>query len=118
MQLNAFDKRHLDEINFDVRFTEFQAIMSHIKEMQTVDVNYLIPVMHNCFYNMEVRSYSTSVQFVSYCFATTATLYRVSFLHIFFEKPRVFSKKVLLDAEVLVWQGYCCCHYLESKYLK
>uniref|UniRef100_H0V054 UTP20 small subunit processome component n=1 Tax=Cavia porcellus TaxID=10141 RepID=H0V054_CAVPO len=59
-KLNAFDKRHLDEINFDVRFTEFQAIMSHIKEMQTVDVNYLIPVMHNCFYNMELGDMSLS----------------------------------------------------------
>lgn len=53
-QLNAFDQRHLDDINFDARFSAFQTITSHIKEMQTVDINYLIPVMHNCFYNLEV----------------------------------------------------------------
>uniref|UniRef100_A0A8C2VK88 UTP20 small subunit processome component n=1 Tax=Chinchilla lanigera TaxID=34839 RepID=A0A8C2VK88_CHILA len=59
-KLNAFDKRHLDEINFDVRFTEFQAIAAHVKEMQTVDVDYLIPVLHNCFYNMELGDMSLS----------------------------------------------------------
>uniref|UniRef100_A0A452RNW1 UTP20 small subunit processome component n=1 Tax=Ursus americanus TaxID=9643 RepID=A0A452RNW1_URSAM len=60
VKLNAFDQRHLDDINFDVRFSTFQTISSYIKEMQTVDVNYLIPVMHNCFYNMEVGDMSLS----------------------------------------------------------
>ncbi|KAM5288941.1 small subunit processome component 20 homolog [Ctenodactylus gundi] len=60
VKLNAFDKRHLDDINFDVRFTTFQTITSYVKEMQTVDVNYLIPVMHNCFYNMELGDMSLS----------------------------------------------------------
>ncbi|EHB06649.1 Small subunit processome component 20-like protein [Heterocephalus glaber] len=59
-KLNAFDQRHLDDINFDVRFTEFQTIASHIREMQTVDVSYLIAVMHNCFYNMELGDMSLS----------------------------------------------------------
>ncbi|XP_037369681.1 small subunit processome component 20 homolog [Talpa occidentalis] len=60
VKLNAFDRRHLDDINFDVRFSTFQTIASHIKEMQTVDVNYLIPVMHNCFYNLELGDMSLS----------------------------------------------------------
>uniref|UniRef100_G1MDE1 UTP20 small subunit processome component n=1 Tax=Ailuropoda melanoleuca TaxID=9646 RepID=G1MDE1_AILME len=60
VKLNAFDQRHLDDINFDVRFSTFQTISSYIKEMQTVDVNYLIPVMHNCFYNMELGDMSLS----------------------------------------------------------
>ncbi|XP_059042634.1 small subunit processome component 20 homolog [Mustela lutreola] len=60
VKLNAFDQRHLDDINFDVRFATFQTITSYIKEMQTVDVNYLIPVMHNCFYNMELGDMSLS----------------------------------------------------------
>ncbi|XP_060050218.1 small subunit processome component 20 homolog isoform X2 [Erinaceus europaeus] len=60
VKLNAFDQRHLDDINFDVRFSAFQAIMSYIKEMQTVDVNYLIAVMHNCFYNLELGDMSLS----------------------------------------------------------
>uniref|UniRef100_A0A8C0NH46 UTP20 small subunit processome component n=1 Tax=Canis lupus familiaris TaxID=9615 RepID=A0A8C0NH46_CANLF len=60
VKLNAFDQRHLDDINFDVRFSAFQTITSYIKEMQTVDVNYLIPVMHNCFYNMELGDMSLS----------------------------------------------------------
>ncbi|KAK2102440.1 U3 snoRNP protein [Saguinus oedipus] len=44
VKLNAFDQRHLDDINFDVRFETFQTIASYIKEMQTVDINYLIPL--------------------------------------------------------------------------
>ncbi|XP_031318808.2 small subunit processome component 20 homolog [Camelus dromedarius] len=60
VKLNAFDQRHLDDINFDVRFSAFQVITSYIKEMQTMDVNYLIPVMHNCFYNMELGDMSLS----------------------------------------------------------
>ncbi|KAM6214358.1 small subunit processome component 20 homolog [Rhynchocyon petersi] len=60
VKLNAFDQRHLDDINFDVRFAAFQTITSYIKEMQTVDVNYLIPVMHNCFYNLELGDMSLS----------------------------------------------------------
>ncbi|XP_037702214.1 small subunit processome component 20 homolog isoform X2 [Choloepus didactylus] len=60
VKLNAFDQRHLDDINFDVRFSTFQTITSYIKEMQTVDFNYLIPVMHNCFYNLELGDMSLS----------------------------------------------------------
>ncbi|ERE90078.1 putative small subunit processome component 20 like protein [Cricetulus griseus] len=60
VKLNAFDKRHLDDINFDVRFSAFQTITSNIKEMQTVDADYLVPVMHNCFYNMELGDMSLS----------------------------------------------------------
>ncbi|XP_019587661.2 small subunit processome component 20 homolog [Rhinolophus sinicus] len=60
VKLNAFDQRHLDDINFDVRFSAFQTVTSYIKEMQTVDVNYLIPVMHNCFYNLELGDMSLS----------------------------------------------------------
>ncbi|KAM5255099.1 small subunit processome component 20 homolog isoform 2-T2 [Hipposideros larvatus] len=60
VKLNAFDQRHLDDINFDVRFSAFQTITTYIKEMQTVDVNYLIPVMHNCFYNLELGDMSLS----------------------------------------------------------
>uniref|UniRef100_A0A2K6K485 UTP20 small subunit processome component n=1 Tax=Rhinopithecus bieti TaxID=61621 RepID=A0A2K6K485_RHIBE len=60
VKLNAFDQRHLDDINFDLRFETFQTITSYIKEMQIVDVNYLIPVMHNCFYNLELGDMSLS----------------------------------------------------------
>uniref|UniRef100_A0A8C5V384 UTP20 small subunit processome component n=1 Tax=Microcebus murinus TaxID=30608 RepID=A0A8C5V384_MICMU len=60
VKLNAFDQRHLDDINFDVRFETFQTITAYIKEMQTIDINYLIPVMHNCFYNLELGDMSLS----------------------------------------------------------
>ncbi|XP_072856319.2 small subunit processome component 20 homolog isoform X1 [Pogona vitticeps] len=60
VKLNAFDARHLDDINFDVRLSAFQDIISHIKAMKTVDVNYLIPVMHNCFYSIQLGEMSLS----------------------------------------------------------
>ncbi|XP_036106865.1 small subunit processome component 20 homolog [Molossus molossus] len=60
VKLNAFDQRHLDDINFDARFSAFQTITSYVKGMQTVDVDYLIPVMHNCFYNLELGDMSLS----------------------------------------------------------
>uniref|UniRef100_K7GES8 UTP20 small subunit processome component n=1 Tax=Pelodiscus sinensis TaxID=13735 RepID=K7GES8_PELSI len=60
VKLNAFDQRHLDDINFDVRLSAFQAITSQIKEMQTVDVNFLIPVMYNCFYTIQLGEMSLS----------------------------------------------------------
>ncbi|XP_062989767.1 small subunit processome component 20 homolog [Elgaria multicarinata webbii] len=60
VKLNAFDSRHLDDINFDVRLSAFQKITSHVKEMKTVDVSYLIPVMHNCFYTIQLGEMSLS----------------------------------------------------------
>uniref|UniRef100_A0A8C0GJE3 UTP20 small subunit processome component n=1 Tax=Chelonoidis abingdonii TaxID=106734 RepID=A0A8C0GJE3_CHEAB len=60
VKLNAFDQRHLDDISFDVRLSAFQAITSQIKEMQRVDINFLIPVMHNCFYTIQLGDMSLS----------------------------------------------------------
>ncbi|XP_077195287.1 small subunit processome component 20 homolog isoform X2 [Paroedura picta] len=60
VQLNAFDPRHLDDIDFDIRLSAFQAVASHIKEMRTVDVHYLIPVMHNCFYTIQLGEMALS----------------------------------------------------------
>lgn len=53
-QLNAFDSRHLDEIHFDVRLMAFQKSIKHIKEMYTLDMRYLMVIMHNCFHSFEV----------------------------------------------------------------
>ncbi|NXL92133.1 UTP20 protein, partial [Alectura lathami] len=60
VKLNAFDQRHLDDINFDVRLSAFQSITAHIKEMQAVDINFLIPVMHNCFYTIQLGDMALS----------------------------------------------------------
>ncbi|EMP26858.1 Small subunit processome component 20 like protein [Chelonia mydas] len=60
VKLNAFDQRHLDDINFDVRLSAFQGITSQVKEMQRVDINFLIPVMHNCFYTIQLGDMSLS----------------------------------------------------------
>ncbi|XP_043821455.1 small subunit processome component 20 homolog [Dromiciops gliroides] len=60
VKLNAFDQRHLDDINFDVRLSAFQKITSYIKEMETVDITYLVPVMHNCFYTLQLKDMALS----------------------------------------------------------
>lgn len=58
VKLNAFDRRHLDDIHFDVRLTAFQKANSFIKEMKTVDMNYILPLMHNCFYTIHLGDMS------------------------------------------------------------
>ncbi|KAM9311073.1 small subunit processome component 20 homolog [Gastrophryne carolinensis] len=60
VKLNAFDRRHLDEIYFDVRLIAFQKAISFIKEMTTVDVNYILPLMYNCFYTIRLGDMSLS----------------------------------------------------------
>uniref|UniRef100_A0A8C3GEN0 UTP20 small subunit processome component n=1 Tax=Cairina moschata TaxID=8855 RepID=A0A8C3GEN0_CAIMO len=72
VKLNAFDQRHLDGINFDVRLSAFQSITAYIKEMQAVDINFLIPVMHNCFYTIQVGDMALS---------DNASLCLTSFIH-------------------------------------
>ncbi|XP_061106872.1 small subunit processome component 20 homolog isoform X1 [Conger conger] len=57
-QLNAFDSRHLDEIHFDVRLTAFQGATQRIKDMETLDMNYLHTLMHNCFHSFEIGDMS------------------------------------------------------------
>ncbi|KAJ1163535.1 hypothetical protein NDU88_003993 [Pleurodeles waltl] len=60
VKLNAFDRRHLDEIHFDVRLTAFQNATSHIKVMQTMDMNFIVPIMYNCFYTIELGEMTLS----------------------------------------------------------
>ncbi|XP_063164718.1 small subunit processome component 20 homolog [Candoia aspera] len=60
VKLNAFNPQHLDEINFDLRLSAFQDIISHIKGVDKIDVNYLIPVMHNCFYTIQLEEMALS----------------------------------------------------------
>uniref|UniRef100_A0AAX7VDC5 UTP20 small subunit processome component n=1 Tax=Astatotilapia calliptera TaxID=8154 RepID=A0AAX7VDC5_ASTCA len=58
LQLNAFDSRHLDEIHFDVRLTAFQDATRRVKGMQTLDLDYISTVMHNCFHTYEIGDMS------------------------------------------------------------
>uniref|UniRef100_A0A672UNL4 UTP20 small subunit processome component n=1 Tax=Strigops habroptila TaxID=2489341 RepID=A0A672UNL4_STRHB len=72
VKLNAFDQRHLDDIDFDVRLSAFQSITARIKEMQRADVNFLIPVLHNCFYTIQLGDMALS---------DNASLCLTSFIH-------------------------------------
>ncbi|XP_073401122.1 small subunit processome component 20 homolog [Dendrobates tinctorius] len=60
VKLNAFDQKHLDDIHFDVRLTAFQQATAFIKEMKSIDVNYILPLMHNCFYTIQLGDMSLS----------------------------------------------------------
>ncbi|XP_036433359.1 small subunit processome component 20 homolog [Colossoma macropomum] len=58
VELNAFDRRHLEEIHFDVRLMAFQKAIKHISEMSVLDMKYLTAVMHNCFHSFEIGDMS------------------------------------------------------------
>ncbi|XP_029019229.1 small subunit processome component 20 homolog [Betta splendens] len=57
-KLNAFDSRHLDEVYFDVRLTAFQDASRRIREMQTLDLDYIRTVVHICFHTYEIGDMS------------------------------------------------------------
>ncbi|KAM9334967.1 small subunit processome component 20 homolog [Symphorus nematophorus] len=57
-KLNAFDSRHLDEIYFDVRLTAFQDATRRVKEMTTLDLDYISTIIHNCFHTYEIGDMS------------------------------------------------------------
>uniref|UniRef100_G3Q5U5 UTP20 small subunit processome component n=1 Tax=Gasterosteus aculeatus aculeatus TaxID=481459 RepID=G3Q5U5_GASAC len=56
--LNAFDSRHLDEIHFDVRLPAFQDATRRVKEMATLDLDYIYIIMYNCFHTFELGDMS------------------------------------------------------------
>ncbi|XP_034382098.1 small subunit processome component 20 homolog isoform X2 [Cyclopterus lumpus] len=57
-KLNAFDSRHLDEVHFDVRLAAFQDASRRVKEMTTLDMDYIYTIIHNCFHTFEIGDMS------------------------------------------------------------
>lgn len=57
LQLNAFDSRHLDEVYFEVRLTAFQDATRRVKDMTTLDLDYISTIIYNCFHTYEVSWY-------------------------------------------------------------
>ncbi|XP_071357681.1 small subunit processome component 20 homolog isoform X2 [Trachinotus anak] len=57
-KLNAFDSRHLDEIYFDLRLTAFQEASRRVKDMRTLDLDYIYTIIHNCFHTFEIGDMS------------------------------------------------------------
>ncbi|XP_048448604.1 small subunit processome component 20 homolog, partial [Rhincodon typus] len=53
-KLNAFDRQHLDDIDFDERLSAFQLATNSIREMGKLDMEYLTAVMHNCFHSIQL----------------------------------------------------------------
>ncbi|KAG8138018.1 hypothetical protein E2320_003952 [Naja naja] len=95
VKLNAFSPHHLDEINFDVRLSAFQDIISHIKGMNKIDVNYLIPVMHNCFYTIQLEEMALSDNAV---LCLTAIIQRFSELEHTEDEFKEIIQHTLLDS--------------------
>ncbi|XP_061420704.1 small subunit processome component 20 homolog [Lethenteron reissneri] len=69
VQMNAFDRRHLDDINFDIRLEAFQAATKYVAGMEKVDSGYLLPLLHNCFYSIQLTEMALSDN-ASLCLAT------------------------------------------------
>ncbi|XP_070543166.1 small subunit processome component 20 homolog [Ptychodera flava] len=67
VKLNAVDRRHLHQPDYNVRFSAFQQILATINAMETIDLDYVIPLMNNCFYfiskvdDMSLRDNAVSV---------------------------------------------------------
>uniref|UniRef100_A0A3P9K9E8 UTP20 small subunit processome component n=1 Tax=Oryzias latipes TaxID=8090 RepID=A0A3P9K9E8_ORYLA len=57
-QLNAFDSRHLDEIYFDVRLTAFQDATRRVRDLQTLDLDFISTIVYNCFHTYEIGDMS------------------------------------------------------------
>ncbi|XP_077450300.1 small subunit processome component 20 homolog [Stigmatopora argus] len=57
-KLNALDSRHLDEIHFDVRLTAFQDATRHVKEMESLERDFIGILIHNCFHTYEIGDMS------------------------------------------------------------
>ncbi|XP_034530006.1 small subunit processome component 20 homolog [Notolabrus celidotus] len=57
-KLNAFDSRHLDEIYFDVRLTAFQEATRKVRDMTTLDLDFISTIIHNCFHTYEIGDMS------------------------------------------------------------
>ncbi|XP_072311103.1 small subunit processome component 20 homolog [Eucyclogobius newberryi] len=57
-KLNAFDSRHLDEIYFDVRLEAFQGATRRVRDMQTLDLDFIFMLIHNCFHSFEIGDMS------------------------------------------------------------
>ncbi|XP_072511808.1 small subunit processome component 20 homolog [Notamacropus eugenii] len=94
VKLNAFDPRHLDDINFDVRLSAFQKITCYIKEMETVDITYLVPVMHNCFYTLQLKDMALSDS-ASLCL--TSIIHRLAAPDVSEAQYREVIQRILLE---------------------
>uniref|UniRef100_A0A671YNU0 UTP20 small subunit processome component n=1 Tax=Sparus aurata TaxID=8175 RepID=A0A671YNU0_SPAAU len=57
-KLNAFDSRHLDEVYFEVRLTAFQDATRRVKDMTTLDLDYISTIIYNCFHTYEIGDMS------------------------------------------------------------
>ncbi|XP_047194452.1 small subunit processome component 20 homolog isoform X2 [Hippoglossus stenolepis] len=71
-KLNAFDSRHLDEIHFDLRLTAFQDATRCVKDMETLDLDYINTIIYNCFHTYEIGDMSLADN-ATMCLSTIIT---------------------------------------------
>ncbi|XP_064627386.1 small subunit processome component 20 homolog [Lineus longissimus] len=65
--LSAWDKRRVDEPDYILRLDTYAEIKTAIKEMETIDVEYLIMVMHNCAFVLTTTDDMSLRDSSSYC---------------------------------------------------
>nr|XP_033808420.1 small subunit processome component 20 homolog [Geotrypetes seraphini] len=95
IEVNAFDCRHLDDIDFDLRLTSFQRAASHIKEMKSLDINFLIPIMYNCFYTIELGEMSLSD---SACLCLMSIINRLATVDCTEDEFKEIIQRILLES--------------------
>ncbi|XP_064596875.1 small subunit processome component 20 homolog [Liolophura sinensis] len=58
-QLNSWDKRRMEEPDYNIRLSAFQTINTTVKEMTKIDTDFLFPIIHNsCFFIVRVDDLS------------------------------------------------------------
>lgn len=47
-QLNAWDKKRMDEPDYGIRLTAYQTITQRVRDSKDICVDFLLPIIHNC----------------------------------------------------------------------
>ncbi|XP_048404834.1 small subunit processome component 20 homolog [Stegostoma tigrinum] len=93
-KLNAFDRQHLDDIDFDERLTAFQLATKSIREMGKLDMEYLTAVMHNCFHSIQLGEMTLSD---SATLCLTAVIQQVASVDCSEEEYKEVINRILLE---------------------
>ncbi|KAL5010991.1 hypothetical protein ScPMuIL_013296 [Solemya velum] len=99
-QLNAWDRKRMDEPDYGVRLTAFQTITQRLRDLKAVCVDFLLPIIYNCCFfiinvdDMSLRDSST------HCLVTIVTQFgRVNY------EQTVFKDVVMQNILVEIKSG-------------
>ncbi|XP_077566014.1 small subunit processome component 20 homolog [Stigmatopora nigra] len=98
-KLNAIDSRHLSEIHFDVRLTAFQSATKYVNGMESLDLNFIRILLHNCFYTYELGDMSLNDN------ATLCLIAIINQLAVLGDAEKVYNDIVHRTILVAVYKG-------------